>query len=183
MLERWQTLLNQLELPNRKALKPFTEAELSEFEYQTSTVLPVEYKEFCQIFSPGTFGADFLYIHQPSVELSQESIGFYKQALAGVATMVRLNPCDVAQTMSLLGSAFVFGGSSRQEDLFWDLRTYSESDQSYDIYLARLGSVSPVLIGRNFFDFVHDICLGMNPHTTFPAQLRPYLDEICLTFS
>lgn len=92
-----------------------------------------------------------------------------------------VTPEEAEEARHLLNSAFAFGKSSRQESLFWDLRTYSEIDQSYDIYIARLEQI-PVKIGRSFFEFVHDICFGLNSQTVFPLQLLKYLDEISLTF-
>lgn len=124
------------------------------------------------------------------MEFSQEALGyqldagnegFLKDALSWVPREECVTPEEAENARSLLKSAFVFGRSSRHEALFWDLRTYRGIDQSYDIYIARLDRI-PVRICRSFFEFVHDICFGLNPQAAFPLQLQPYLEEISLIF-
>ena len=219
-IERWQALLNQLNVIDQEILvnstgvnllkfteqtggavpiggfrdceppQVITKNDLLVFEAQMSIILPIEYKEFLLVFGSGSFGRGFLDIYSPNWERSQSDLeilkdagdeGFLKDALGWEAGSEYITPEEAKQTRSKMNFAFVFGGSPRQESLFWDLRTYSEIDQSYDIYIARLDQI-PVRICRSFFEFVHDICFGLNPHTVFPLQLQPYLDEISLIF-
>lgn len=160
------------------------------FESQVGFPLPTEYKEFLQVFGPGSLGHGFFYVYYLDLEFSQTALGcqldsgnegFLKDALGWVAGEEYVTPEEAENARSLLKSAFAFGGSSRQETLFWDLRTYREIDQSYDIYIARLDQI-PVRICRSFFEFVHDICFGLSPQAVFPLQLQPYLEEINLIF-
>jgi hypothetical protein len=192
-IQQWQALLTQINVieSRKKAHYEISlEEDLLAFESEVGFPLPTEYKEFLQVFGPGSFGGGFLDVYYPDLEFSREALGylldagkegFMKDALSWVAGEVYVTSEEAEEARKLLNSAFVFGRSSRQETLFWDLRTYSETDQSYDIYIARLDRI-PVRICRSFYEFVHDICFGLNPQAVFPLQLQPYLNEISLIF-
>lgn len=181
-MQRWQALLTQLEVIDKSRQTKPTEADLLAFEAQTGIALPAGYKEFRQVFGSGTFG-DFVNIYGgcPNVKLSEELIGFLRQSLERVAEWYR--SLNIEPLESLLNSAFVFGGTSRAESFLWDLRTYNETDQSYDIYLARIDDSHVYLVGRDFYEFVRDFCLGMKAFEVLPEGLRPDPQEIYPTFN
>ncbi|MGL5805156.1 MAG: SMI1/KNR4 family protein, partial [Xenococcaceae cyanobacterium] len=190
--QKWQKLITQIDVIDSKNRVYYDEdnlnldAELLAFEKQTGIILPVEYKEFLHIFGPGRFGKGIFYVYAPNLEFSQEDIsihlnagqdGFWKNELMLYMGSDYVTSEESEDARKLFKSAYFFGGSSRQDSLFWNLKTYSELDKSYDIYFVNLGRI-PVKIGRSFFEFVHDICFGLNPQTVFPTMLQPYLDEI-----
>jgi hypothetical protein len=181
ILQRWQTLFNQLEVIDRGNSVTSSKAELLAFEAATGIILPLGYKEFCQVFGWGTFG-NFVDIYgKPNMELSEELIEYLKIELKQLKKWDSFLNLEATET--LLNSAFMFGGTSRRESFLWDLRTYSESDQSYDIYLARLGHLPVYLVGRDFIEFVRDFCLGMKAFEVLPQEMWPSPKELSLTFS
>ena len=192
-IQQWKNLFKQINLiePRKKIRYEFNEEEdLSTFESEVGFTLPTEYKEFLQIFGSGHFGHGFLSINYPNMKFSQDDLkyhlnagkeGFLKDALFFISGEEYVTLEEAEEARKLLNSAFFFGRSSRQESLFWNLKTYSKIDKSYDIYIVRLGQI-PVKICRSFFYFVHDICFGLNPQTVYPLQLHKYLDEVSLDF-
>jgi hypothetical protein len=193
-IQKWQELLSQINLiepKNPEYPEVDWEYDLLSFEIHTGIILPTEYKEFLQVFGAGEFGGGIFYVYPPNIEFSQEDLkchlinvdkkGFLKNDLILRMGYDYVPREESEKAIELLKSSYFFGGSTRQESLFWDFRTYSQQDESYDIYLARISRI-PVKIGRSFFEFVHDICFGLNTQTVFPIQLQPYLNEISLVF-
>lgn len=181
MLQRWQNLFKQIEVIDRGEAPTSSEAELLEFEAKTGIILPFGYKEFCQVFGSGMFGHFVGIAGEPSMELSREFIGYLKSALNSLKESE--SHLDTEPLEDLLDSALIFGGTSRQEHFLWDLRSYRESDQSYDIYLVRLNSERFYLVGRDFVEFVRDFCLGMKVFEVLPQEAWPSPQELSLTFT
>ena len=185
MLETWKNLKLQLdEEPNKyQKHEVCTEKELLDFETKTKIVLPPSYKECCQVFGSVAFG-DYLQIRCPNFSLSQ----FWIEALeSSIDSAVRFGEIEIrnaSKIENLLDSAFVFGGSDTLLVLFWDLRTYSETDENYDIYLARGEDFDGVyLVGRDFTKFVLDFCLGTKSHEILPKYMHPSLQSLQPTFT
>ena len=84
---------------------------------------------------------------------------------------------------NLLASAFILGGSSRAEYIIWDLRTYQSEDDSYDIFLLRIDEPSMHLIGRDFFQFIRDFCLGTEALRRLPENYWINPQEISFKFT
>lgn len=183
-MEKWQSLFSRLEIIDEDE-EILTEESLQEFENDKDIVLPLEYKNFCRVFGTGLFG-DFVFVASPS----HEFYNFAEVALEGIRSELKLFPShDLSRDQELeelLDSAFVFGGDSVWGNLgFWDLRTYSESDQSYDIYWigTDLLDEDAYLVGRNFFDFVQDFCLGTEAYKVLPDLKQPESQVIHSTFT
>lgn len=184
LIEKWQFLFSELEIIDEDS-EVLTEEELQEFENDKDVVLPLEYKIFCQVFGTGLFG-DFVFVAAPSNEFYK----FSEVAVNGIRNELKFFPSrDLSRDKALedlLDSAFVFGGDSVWGNLgFWDLRTYSELDQSYDIYWigADLMDEDACLIGRNFFDFVQGFCLGTTAYDVLPGSKQPDSKTIYNTFT
>jgi hypothetical protein len=70
MLEKWQFLLNQLEIIQTPYGEEFWSLEqLNQFEAENNIIFPTGYKEFCQIFGTGVFG-DSVSIFCPDIYFS-----------------------------------------------------------------------------------------------------------------
>ena len=179
MIEKWQNLLAQLEILENKGWGIWSEERLLAFEAKTGIILPAGYKEFCQIFGNGTLG-DYMGISYPNLQESNGITASLKDSLDIVAGKVS----NLAEIQKTLDSAFFFADNSNAHLVFWDLRTYSESDRSYDIYITYLDCFEGEFyqIGRDFFEFVRDFCLGMKSYEVLPEWMRPYPEELTLTF-
>jgi hypothetical protein len=175
-IQIWQDLYSRIEVDNtQRERKICSEEDLTEFENQTGIKLPKGYKEFCQVFGRGSFG-EFAQIWLPSKVNSDEDLTYFKRAINGLKKI--LTYLDFSVVENLVSHAFVFGGTSREESFLWDLNSYSEIDQSYDIYLLRLGSQECYWITRDFTEFICGFCLGLTMFKLLPVELCPSLSEI-----
>lgn len=177
--QKWQNLLAQLEIIENQGWGIWSEERLLAFEAKTGIILPAGYKEFCQIFGSGMLGYD-MRISYPNLLESDLTAASLKDSLDSVAQ----NVPNLAEIQKTLDSAFFFADNSNAHLVFWDLRTYSESDRSYDIYITYLDCFEGEFyqIGRDFFEFVRDFCLGMKSYEVLPEWMRPYPEELTLTF-
>ena len=190
MLETWKNLKLQLEeIPNRYLPNEVcTEKELLDFETKTQVILPPDYKECYQVFGSVAFG-EYLQIHCLNFKLSQFWIESLKWGIDSAVGRGAINMRDssirnAGKMKNLFDSAFVFGGSDTLLVLFWDLRTYSETDKNYDIYLARGEDFDGVyLVARDFTKFVLDFCLGTKSHEILPEYMHPSLQSLQATFT
>ncbi|MEG4506466.1 SMI1/KNR4 family protein [Microcoleus sp. F6_C2] len=183
-MQKWQKLLKILEVTINYQPGILTEVELSRVETEMHLILPADYKGFCQIFGSGIFG-DFIAIRCPSSDLFSRS----NLATKSIKEQIREYPSKNhewdRELESLLDSALMFGHDDRGNILFWDLRSYKESDRSYDIYWAKVDEFDDNIykIGRSFFDFVCDFCLGMKAFELLPEELWPLPKDIGLKFT
>lgn len=175
MITEWRELLKQVEV--RGDIFEFTsEVDLLEFEGRTGIFLPSKYKEFCQIFGSGEFGNDLLNIHVVSHDNLLSMIEWTSELRVNLELDIYLDDLTMAKLEVIrnhLKSALIFGGNGKSQFCFWDLTTYDKLDDSYDIYLASWGSYDCCQVGRDFFTFVKDFCLGMKPYEYLPEGLLP----------
>jgi hypothetical protein len=186
--QRWQNLLNQLDIIEKGTIPTFPNSDLLSFEARTGIILPYGYKEFCQVIGSGTFG-HFVHIGFPDINGSIEMIELFQQSLESGKSM-NMWGRDVEYlepifnfTESLLGSAFVFGSTDTAKIFLWDLRSYSELDRNYNIYLASFDFPEVYLVGRDFLEFVRDFCLGNKAFEVLPQGIWPNPKEVNLTFT
>lgn len=159
-LEQWRCLLAQTEIiyefSEPGQLLILSAEQLSEFEGQAGVVLPSAYKEFCQVFGSGVFGRTNFKIHSPDLKDVEGQLAS-NQHIMEVAKGAYSYPEHVQQ---LLDAAYLFGWGEGYVIFFFDLRSYSDTDKSYDIY-GICDAVKPVYnLGRDFFAFIRDVCLG-----------------------
>jgi hypothetical protein len=184
-LQKWTSLLAELEV-GKFGGEIFTEEQLSDFESQYNIILPIEYKEYCQVFGTGQFG-EFMDIVCPSnrlIEVSNNLLNSIRSAADDIPkSRANYLAISIDAIMDLLDSAFVFGGYD-DSIVLWDLRTYQEDDHSYDIYWALsedfMGDIYKV--GRSFFEFIRDFCLGEKAFEVLPEEVYPMPEAICRTF-
>ncbi len=181
MRELWLQLARNIEFTvDRSGAEVCNQDELIAFETEQLIRLPEEYKEFCQIFGSGEVGS-FFRIFCPSHFLLRA-----QEILSKMENKVRSNQIqneDFQQKIGILSNAFVFGDDFGNYVLAWDLRTYSESDKNYDIYMLYWEEPEIndfILVGRSFFDFVKSFCYGSKASELMPHLYN--LDEVENTF-
>jgi len=170
-LSKWTELLTELSVyGNSEDIQRLDQGDFDAFESQNNVRLPQDYKYFCQVFGTCKLG-DFIFVYCPTKYLvySQEDIdGMIEQIFMFSSTD---NSQRDENYIQLLQSSFKFADDGIGAIIFWDLRTYSEVDDSYDIYWAGWEipeSEDPVLIGRDFYEFVKEFCLGQKSYKVLP---------------
>jgi hypothetical protein len=176
MIQQWQALFAELDTTNEGQEILSTE-ELQEFEMQNRIILPTEYREYCQVFGTGLFGHG-IRIYCPTPALLEYS----KASLESIKEELKMFPSDNRERdnrlKALMGSGFVFADDFGANIALWDLRSYSERDDNYDIYLVDIDGSDEELyqVGRSFFEFVCGYCLGRAPYSFLPEDKRPEVD-------
>lgn len=168
--------LRTREIWPKGSLPTLTEDQLQKFESQADLILPQGYREFCQIFGSGQFGWDGFFIDSPDIDEIEKQLGSDRcifeackgnlEAYKGNYYSSQSNEID-----ELLDNAYLFGGGSGLIAFVFDLRTYNEQDLSYDIYGINCDSDFVCYLGRDFFEFVRDICMGDRAKQEFPELL------------
>ncbi|HEY9852824.1 MAG TPA: SMI1/KNR4 family protein [Leptolyngbyaceae cyanobacterium] len=184
MLENWQALLAQLKVfESDESQEIWQPEQLKLFELETGIILPEQYKEFCQVFGTGMFG-DYMRIYCPNIYMSNLFINSVKDDVNNFPDPSHGKIMDVESLKKLLEFAFMFGDNPSSDIVFWDLSSYSKSDDSYDIYIANSDCFAGDIhkIGRNFYEFIRDFCLGTRSYELLPESMRPAPQELTLTF-
>ncbi|MBE9179407.1 SMI1/KNR4 family protein [Oculatella sp. LEGE 06141] len=148
MSQLWQQFLIDyqvaLKIPDDQDTR--SETELSEFEKNVGFNLPTDYKEICHFLGTGIFrevneDRFNVRIWCPDIEYSNEvlrglqnDVLFSMQQGREYGTKIE-DLHHLEQVEELLRDSFMFADNDKQRLFFWDLRTYSELDDSYDIYL------------------------------------------------
>ena len=166
-LEKWKTLLAQTEViyENTDHLWTQSSSQLLEYQNKTGVTLPSEYKEFCQIFGSGSFTKNEFQIFCP--DPTDEGRGPVSSEDAIVA--IKESYPYPEEVHELLDSSYMFGVGNGFIFFLFDLRTYSDLDKSYDIYLVDDEINNSVhYLGRSFFEFIQEMCLGERATLEFP---------------
>ena len=180
VLEKWETLLASLTVV-RKSDLICSEAQIAQVEKELGFQLPAGYPEYCRVFGSGSLGQsdphpDFFRIYCPCCPPSSIDILRTGHRLIGLkldldASRPSGDEEKEKTAYRLLESGYAFGDTGRADSFMWDLTTYSEGDRSYDIYWAPDEGVEEItLVGRDFFDFVNEFCLGDHWKIMFPEE-------------
>lgn len=184
--EEWEALLNQIEievLPPQgitvypDTLQTLTLEQIQAIEVQADIILPTGYKQFCQIFGNGCFN---LGPYSVAIECP---LPVYNGEPKTRDLLIDWTAIDVLkdqyvdyygtgspELVNLFDNSFIFGLAPSTTCVF-DLRTYGE-DEEYDIYAIEIFNSTPYKVGRNFFEFIRDFCVGTK------ADEFPVLTEI-----
>jgi hypothetical protein len=163
------------------------------FESYTNIILPNQYKEFCVVFGAGTFGINRFNIWcLPNTNIvSSNNTWNLEQILndhQNIASNLKQG-CKWTSTINkVLDSAIIFGkGDNLGTYFLFDMNSYSADDLSCDIYGFDCDSInlnsqeSPgvsYFLGRSFFDFIKNICIGDYAQLHYPELLsRIEIDE------
>jgi SMI1 / KNR4 family (SUKH-1) len=173
MSEKWKKLIQKLEVFVGKGQETLDAETLSATEAEYKITFPSDYKEFCQVLGSGEL--DKARVYCPTKFFIEASERRIQEAIRHIERFGENLKRD-QQYIEQLRSAFVFGESTTGEYLiFWDLRTYHESDGSYDIYWADSvdpGGVDPVTLGRDLFNFIQNFCYGTEAFDLVPEYME-----------
>ncbi|MGB8689037.1 MAG: SMI1/KNR4 family protein [Microcoleus sp.] len=151
------------------SLSTLTEDQLQKFESEVGFILPQGYREFCQVFGAGRFGWDGFFVNCPDVDDIEGHLGENESLLESC----KYN--DISEWSSeikeLLNNAYLFGGGGGLVAFIFDLRTYREEDRSCDIYGVDSSNNFICHLGRDFFEFIRDICIGDRAKEEVPELL------------
>ena len=69
--------------------------------------------------------------------------------------------------------------------IFWDLRSYNNSDKSCDIYWANSDCFNGDIykIGRDFYRFITELCLGEQSYEILPEKEWRLRESLQRTFT
>ena len=185
MKKDWQELFDQLEIieNDRFGTEIWTKEEIRSFENKNNIILPNDYIEFCQIFGTGIFG-DYVSIHCPNIKISTLQIKPLKDEICRFFKTKNTKIIDVNERITkivntkylnkFLDSAFIFGGTSCADIIFWDLLSDSESDNSYDIYLTNNDCFDGIIykFGRDLYEFIQNFALGAKYYEILPKSMQ-----------
>jgi hypothetical protein len=180
ILEKWKTLLASLNVASKSKLI-CSEAQIAQVEKELGFKFPAVYPEYCRVFGSGSLGQgdpppDFFQIYCPCCPPSSVDIRRTGHDLIGLKLDLDVSgPIGDEEkektAYRLLESGYAFGGTDRADSFMWDLTTYSEGDRSYDIYWVPDEGVEEItLVGRDFFEFVNEFCLGDRWKIMFPEE-------------
>jgi hypothetical protein len=113
---------------------------------------------------------------------SQESIHAFQNALKVNIEYNHISAEKASTNLNLLSNAFAFGMSDMAVLFLWDLGSYSSEDDSYDIYCLQLNSIKSYFLGRSFFEFVSEFCVGKRISQIIPEGELFHPDEIVPVF-
>ena len=187
----WQSLIGELTVTGGHA-SSCDGRDLGELERELGFKFPRGYKEFCNVFGSGEL-AGFIRIYcfcfrsgqQGILDLTrllQNQLGLLALKSELRSEMNRLrkghpgaDPEKLTLLQRVLSEAFIFGDDPNAQTYLWDLGSYDESDQSCDIYLVPTDDLDRTTkLGRDFFEFVNDFCLGSRARKVLPPSFRFY---------
>jgi hypothetical protein len=185
MLQDWQNLLARLKHERPEQVQPEedtrTAEELQAFEAEAGIKLPASYKEFCQVFGTVQLGK-YVEVYSPYFERSNALKASLKLDLE--LELSKGVPLNSEEISTLIDSAFVFTFTPSGDCILWDFRTYSNIDESYDIYLVPSNEMEGIYpLGRNFFEFIIKFCLGYQSYKILPKYRRPRKRDIRQTYT
>jgi SMI1 / KNR4 family (SUKH-1) len=155
----------------------YTDEELSAYEMKIGCVLPCEYKGYLKTFGPGLFGkcqfrVDTLCLDSPNIGISY--------SLEGILDCINSETFSDKER-TVIARGYPFGDSEKAyTNLFFDLNTYDSTNRDCDIYglyTDHDGTGTLYFLGRSFFEFVRDCCVGDKAFKDFP-ELVYQLDEV-----
>jgi len=181
-MQKWRSLLAHIEVFNERG-ECLSEQEMLEFETKNNIKLPKDYKILSHFFGSGTLG-NMINIYSPIYsyyfnQFSLETIQ-YEITYPHLYYLEELEDMTLESIADLLKGAFVFGEDGGTWIALFDLRTYSESDYSCDLYWLKSPDFDGEVyrVGRDFFEFVCDFCLGAKSYEILPISICP--DPSCL---
>jgi SMI1 / KNR4 family (SUKH-1) len=198
--QKWDNLLERLSI-DKSWSEIATPADFTALEQKFSIKFPEDYQYFCQRLGSGSpdnyIRLDCLDEHKilesrDTAEYMIEKINYGMQQIA------LMTPSEMEEEgydpdrrdndsyIELLKSALIFGDCNNESVMFWDLRTYSATDDSYDIYWYSLDVPDydiPIKIGRDFTDFICDFLYGQLPCQLIPEVFDESPRQIRYTFN
>jgi SMI1 / KNR4 family (SUKH-1) len=163
----WNQILTELNVNFDLRLNSLE--ELDEFEKNSGIKLPEKYKEYCQNIGAFTFNETKLTVFNIDFDNLEDII----EEDIDIRETFTLYKEEFPEAQELLRNSFRFGMGYNLILLLFDLRTYSEIDRSYDIYILKDRNVDMPMIklGRDFYLFIKDYCMGQKMTKEFADLL------------
>lgn len=175
-IEKWTDLKRTLTVTQESFLLCSAE-DIDETEKDLGFKFPGGYKEYSSIFGSGSLGIgempDEFRIYCPCCPQNQFDIRETGYNLIGLKLDLEATGLSEADERAkiayhLLENGYAFADTPGADVFFWDLSSYRDDDQSYDIYWkADENSDAIKLVGRDFFEFVVNFCLGNGLETIY----------------
>jgi hypothetical protein len=200
-LEKWKDLKRHSGLEvviseHATKMKLSTIQDLETFESLNKIILPNEYKEFCMIYGEGIFGINLFNIWclpcssnngAEEEDMSARDIFYYDNDMIDNYK----TGCYWDEGFeTILESALFFGQGSQTETSFiFDLKSYSSTDLSCNIYGIKCSTWNhgcqsstgkSYFLGRSFFKFIKEICIENKAELECPS-LMPSSDAYLLS--
>lgn len=197
--QRWDNLLKVLSI-DKSWSKVASPNHFVSLEQKLGIKFPEDYQYFCQVLGSGSpdnylrldcLDEDIILEGRDTAEYMIERINHQIEERAS-KTLLELEAegypldRDFDSYIELLKSALIFGDCNSECVMFWDLRTYSSSDDSYDIYWHSQDTPEcdiPIQIGRDFTDFVCDFLYGQLPCQLIPEVFPELPRQIRYSFN
>ncbi|AFY61910.1 SMI1/KNR4 family protein [Synechococcus sp. PCC 6312] len=173
-LNQWYDLLAQLELSGDPS--PNKQEDIAAFANICGFKLPQQFQDYCQVFGYGKFAKTQLSIYCINPFNMDSHLAIDSDIRETFSSYIEE---DFPWQYNLLKNSFMFGTGDGYIILLWDLRTYSETDDSYDIYIYEDYNIDMpyCYLGRDFYAFVRDFCMGQNITEAFADIIYPKPDE------
>ena len=200
--DRWRSLVRELKVTGAQE-SSCTGSDLKRLEVELGVIFPVGYKEFCEVFGSGMLGG-FVRVFCPcfpeglangrntsiTLRALQRSLGLeaLEQELSWEIDRqskghTRVDSAKLTLLKRILPEALPFGDDPNAHIYLWDRISYDELDQSCDIYMVPTDDLDgTTLVGRDFFQFVRDFCLGSRASEVLPSKFRFYEEFTGKTF-
>jgi len=186
LFNKWQDLANEVEfiqvVPRDYEISPLlTTEQLEIYQNKAKVILPPDYKAFCQLFGTGEFPYSKTYIRCPNIEslhtgMNSERIvisHLYSRLKAELKQSEKLEKGKtikqfrLLKIQNLLESAYLVGYIWTYFTIIFDLSSYDELDQNYDIF-ALHPTDGCYFFGRDFYNFVNQFCMKTPVQKMFP---------------
>jgi hypothetical protein len=172
-IKKLKTLIEKIEIINLDLRENTSLETFLSLEIRLGYKLPDDYKYFCQEL--GTGGNCLFEIYSISDRNLESLQNIGREMIRLIIENRELDGRELnseyLQYIELLESALIFGGHNGEDVFLWYLRTYKSEDDSYDIYWYSNISPDgdkPILIGRNFTDFMYKFFYGQLPCSLIP---------------
>jgi hypothetical protein len=193
-IEQLQSLISRLSTTTSTPRKTMSEKDLIGIENRLGCSIPKDYQYFCEMIGRSLLDR-FIHLYclddgfvDQSNEQVEEMIGRINYGVECRSNNHGPDPYpDRKDTeyIELLNSALIFADSNGEAVIFWDLRTYKSTDDSYDIYWYSLDCPDaeiPIKLGRSFTDFICDFCYGQLVCELIPNFCSKGTREISYTY-
>jgi hypothetical protein len=178
-LEKWIDLFGRMKIvPPDSSPNPMSTQELLECERALGCPLPQAYREYCQVFGSGEFGPYQFRIRGQDSDSIKSWLFANNQLNDGTSLVIeayrRYSDAPSPEVEQILNAGLHFGESIDQNCVlfFFDLSSYQEVDQSCNIYCYYEHDCVEIYdLGRDFFTFICDFCIGDRAEREFPKMI------------
>lgn len=151
-LKSWVNLFKRINIVGNPS--PASNKEISEFESYSKIILPRGFKNFCQVFGSGLFGISHVFIDCPR----KDYIDYHEEKIERREILL-MDIEEGSAIYDFFQYSYPIGIGVNDTHILLDLKSYQESDQSYDIYLYTDLDKCNHHFGRSFFEFIVDVCI------------------------